>query len=451
MRATLGKSDFSAMKVISLERQALKPYDHNAKLHPQDQVNQIAASIQRFGFNNPVLVDSNHEIIAGHGRVMAARQLNLDTVPCVVLDHLSDEQKRAYRLADNRIAESGGWDDDLLSLELSDLKAVGADLELTGFTDQDWQRLLPEKLAGSQAGDDQVPELPGKAATRCRYGDVWCLDNHRLMCGDSTRKADLGRLVLDRRADMIWTDPPYNVNYRGGTADRLSIANDHMHSDDFRQFLTALFGQCHHFARPGCPIYVAYADSENIAFRESLASTGWKLSQTLVWVKQHFKLSRQDYHWRHEPIIYGWKDGRTHPWYGGRKQSSVMDAHLVLENMSHEELLKLAKSWQQVMAATVIRAKKPVASEEHPTIKPVALVLNMLVNSSQPGNLVLDPCGGSGSTLIAAEKSRRTACIMEIDPSYCDVIIRRWQTYTGRQAYHEDTGAAFDETPQEVA
>ena len=435
------------MKVISLQRQDLKPYDRNAKLHPQAQIDKLAASIQAFGFNNPVLVDKRHEIIAGHGRVLAAKQLRLDTVPCVVLDHLSDEQKRAFMLADNRIAEQGGWDDDLLSMELSELKSVGVDLELTGFSDQEWQKLLPEKMTHSSAGDDVVPDLPDATATQCQRGDVWQLDDHRLMCGDSTAKQDMMTLVNSRLVDMVWTDPPYNVNYQGGTADKLSIVNDDMSSADFKQFLTDLFTVCHGVCKPGCPIYVAYADSENVAFRQSLTDAHWKLSQTLIWVKQHFKLSRQDYHWRHEPIIYGWKEGKTHAWYGGRKQTSIMDAQLVLDNLSHDDLLALAKSWQQVIASTVIKAKKPNVSVDHPTMKPVALILNMLVNSSQAHDLILDPCAGSGSTLIAAEKSHRTGCMMEIDPRYCDVIIRRWQDFTGGQAVHADTGALFNKTP----
>lgn len=422
------------MKVITLRVKNLQPYDRNAKLHPKAQIDRLADSIQQFGFNNPVLIDSSNQIIAGHGRVLAAKQLKLKELPCVVLDHLTDEQKRAYMLADNRIAEQGGWDDDLLSLELNDLKAMGMDLTLTGFTDEDWQKLLPEKLDTSGPRDDQVPPLPEPENTVCKSGDIWLLGEHRLMCGDSTNSDDMKRLTNGHPVDLVWTDPPYNVNYQGSTEERLTIANDNLDSEAFLVFMANLFANCQMVARPGCPIYVAYADSESDAFRTGLVKGGWKLSQTLIWVKQHFKLSRQDYHWRHEPIIYGWKPGKPHPWYGGRKQSTVMDEHLVLDNMPHDELLKLAKSWQQVINGSVIKCKKSVASHEHPTMKPVALVLTMLLNSSKAGDWVLDPCGGSGTTLIAAEKSHRRACLMEIDPRYCDVIIQRWQDYTGQKA-----------------
>ncbi|PJE80679.1 DNA adenine methyltransferase YhdJ [invertebrate metagenome] len=434
---------FSYMEITTVSLKSLLPYDRNAKLHPKAQVDQIAESIRRFGFNNPVLVDGDHTIIAGHGRVMAARHLGLDEIPVVVLSHLSDDEKRAYMLADNRIAEAGGWDSDLLSMELSDLKAIGMDLKVTGFTDHDWQGLLPEKLPSGERSDDHVPPLPAPGKTVSQPGDLWLMDGNRLLCGDSTKADDMTRLMNGQMADMVWTDPPYNVNYHGGTEGHLAIANDDMPEGEFLDFLLQVFRQVHTCSAAGCPLYVAYSDAESIPFRTALIQSGWKLSQTLVWAKHHFKLSRQDYQWQHEPVIYGWKEGAGHPWYGDRKQTSIMDANLVLDDMSHDELLKLAKAWQQVIATTVIRAKKPVASTDHPTMKPVALVLSMMMNSSRQGDLVLDPCGGSGTTLIAAQKTHRRSCLMEIDPVYCDVIVRRWQEFTGGQALHESTGKPF--------
>lgn len=429
----------------------LKACPRNAKKHNAAQVQQIARSIEVFGFNNPVLIDSNGEIIAGHGRFEAAQLLQLDKVPCIILEHLNDEQKRAFRIADNRLSEQGGgWDEDLLMLELSELKAVDFDTEITGFDDQHWQKMLPEKMTRSTDQDDMAPELPDDKDTQSRTGDVWLLGNHRLMCGDSTIQQDMRKLVGDHPVDCIWTDPPYNVNYQGGTEKQLTIKNDRMEFTAFCQFLLRIFENAFAVARTGCPIYVAYADSENIAFRGALTNTGWKLSQTLIWMKQHFKLSRQDYHWQHEPIIYGWKEGSEHSWYGGRTQTTIMDANLVLDNMSHEALLKLAKAWQYVIASTVIKAKKPNTSKEHPTMKPVTLIMRMLQNSSQPGDRVLDPCGGSGSTLIACEKLKRHALLMEIDPKYCDVIIRRWQTFTGKDAVHETTGQTFTMKEKQV-
>lgn len=336
-------------------------------------------------------------------------------------------------------------------MELSELKAMDFDIEITGFDDQHWQKMLPEKMTRSTDQDDDVPDLPADGQAQSHAGDVWLLGNHRVMCGDSTRQQDTKTLAGDNAVDCIWTDPPYNVNYEGGTEQKMTIRNDHMAAGSFRQFLSSIFANCYEVARTGCPIYVAYADSENVAFRESLTEAGWKLSQTLIWAKHHFKLSRQDYHWQHEPIIYGWKEGSEHAWYGGRTQTTIMDANLVLDDMSHEALLKLAKSWQYVIASTVIKEKKPNTSKEHPTMKPVSLIMRMLTHSSQPGDRVLDPCGGSGSTLIACEKLKRHALLMEIDPTYCDVIFRRWQTFTGKDAVHERTGQTFNMKEQQVA
>jgi len=432
------------VKIKDFDISHLKACPRNAKKHDVVQVQQIARSIEMFGFNNPVLVDSDGEIIAGHGRFAAAQLLQLEKIPCIVLDHLNDQQKRAFRIADNRLSEQGGgWDEDLLMLELTELKAVDFDTEITGFDDQHWQKMLPEKMTRSTDQDDKIPDLPDDNDTLSCTGDVWLLDNHRLLCGDSTIQQDMRKLVGDDPVDCIWTDPPYNVNYQGGTEEKKTIKNDHMEATAFCHFLFRIFENAFAVARTGCPIYVAYADSENITFREALTDTGWKLSQTLIYMKQHFKLSRQDYHWQHEPIIYGWKEGSKHSWYGGRTQTTIMDANLVLDDMSHKALLKLAKSWQYVMASTVIKAKKPNTSKEHPTMKPVALIMRMLQNSCQPGDRVLDPCGGSGSTLIACEKLKRHALLMEIDPQYCDVIIRRWQTFTGKDAVHETTGQTF--------
>lgn len=261
----------------------------------------------------------------------------------------------------------------------------------------------------------------------------------------------MSTLVNGEFVDMIWTDPPYNIDYHGCTQDRMTIANDHLSDKDFRHFLVSLFTSCFTWAKPGCPIYVAYADSESINFRCSLDMAGWKLSQTLVWMKHQFILSRQDYHWQHEPILYGWKQGRKHSWQGGHVQSSMVSTEPPIEEMSREQLLKLCKSLRNLLPGTVIKARKPLKNKEHPTMKPVALVLRMMMNSSVRGDTVLDPCGGSGSTLIAAEKISRKACVMEIDPRYCDVIVRRWQDFTGCKAVHADTGRCFDDSTREVA
>ena len=409
------------MKTKDLDISNLKACPRNAKRHDQEQVQQIARSIEVFGFNNPVLIDSSGEIIAGHGRFEAAQLLQLKQVPCVVLDHLNDEQKRAFRIADNRLSEQGGgWDEDLLMLELSDLREMNLDVELTGFTEEDWQKMMPDDVSESDA-DDDAPDLASEQPACCQTGDLWILGKNRLLCGDSTSKDQINSLVGADPVDMVWTDPPYNVNYQGGTKEKLTIKNDNIDDAAFYQFLRDLFNHCHAVVKAGAPIYVAYADGQSVAFRQAFVDSGWKLSQTLIWVKSQIILSRQDYHWQHEPILYGWKEGESHSWYGGRTQS------------------------------TLLRANKPLKNKDHPTMKPVALIMRMLTHSSQPGDRVLDPCGGSGSTLIACEKLKRHALLMEIDPKYCDVIIRRWQTFTGKDAVHETTGQTFTMKEQQVA
>ena len=435
------------MKVIKVNPSELRQYEQNARKHPDAQIQNLSRSIKTFGFNNPVLIDDKKEIIAGHGRAQAAIEAGLDEIPCIVLSHLSQEQKRAYMLADNKISDQGGWDDDLLCLELSELKSIGVDLDITGFGDKEWKSLLPEKTVAPDASDDDIP--PVKETCISEPGDIWLLDNHRVMCGDSTNTDHMNQLVDGHPVDMVWTDPPYNVDYTA--SDGKKIKNDKMTEDQFRRFLSGLFTSCYRVAHPGCPIYVAYSDSTAVEFRQSFIQAGWYLSQTLIWVKSHFKMSRADYHNKHEPILYGWKEGKPHSWYGGRKHTTVMDANIHLDTMSHEDLLELARSWQYIISSSVIKARKPVKSTEHPTMKPVFLILQMMTNSSVPGSRVLDPCGGSGSTLIAAEKINRTALLMEIDRRYCDVIVNRWQTYTGREAIHSIRKTTFNESMKEVA
>lgn len=415
---------------------------HNPKHHPEQQIDTLVQSIKAFGFNNPVLVTEQKEIIAGHGRVRAARRLRMKTVPCVVLSHLDEKHKRAYCIADNRISEQGGWDDDLLTLELNELQALSFDLELTGFTDDDWRRLIPESPEKGKVEDDYVPPLP-EGDPVCCPGDVWKLGAHRLFCGDATRRESYQELLGSKKVSMVWVDPPYNVNYQGATSKRMTLRNDHLDNTDFRRFLNSLFHGCHQVSAAGAPIYVAYADAEAVNFRQALEECGWKLSQTLVWVKHQFILSRQDYHWQHEPILYGWKEGDAHLWYGDKTHSTVLESEPDLETMSRDELLRLCLSWRHSMGLSVIPSRKPQANTDHPTMKPVYLVMRMLVNSSQQGDVILDPCAGSGTTLISCEKLQRTAFLMEIDPRYCDVILSRWQSFTGKNPVHASTGEPF--------
>ncbi len=409
----------------------------------RQQLDTLVQSIRTFGFNNPVLITEQNEIVAGHGRVRSVKRLKMKTVPCVVLSHLDEKLKRAYCLADNRIAEQGGWDDDLLTLELNELKALSVDLELAGFSDEDWLRLMPVSPKTGKVNDDYVPEI-SEGDPICCSGDIWQMGDHQLLCGDATKRENLYYLMNDHLADMIWVDPPYNVNYEGSTQKRMTIRNDDMKDQSFRDFLEKLFQGCYRVSKTGAPIYVAYADSESINFRSALQVTGWKISQTLVWIKNQFILSRQDYHWQHEPILYGWKDDGAHPWFGGKTWSTLVEAEPALDDMTRDELLKLCQSWKQILSLSAIQAKKPLANTDHPTMKPVYLVMRMILNSSQRDDTVLDPCAGSGTTLIACEKLQRKACLVELDPRYCDVILKRWQAFTGSPAIHAQTKEPFN-------
>lgn len=392
--------------------EALIPFARNSRTHSGAQVAQIAASIREFGWTNPVLVDGDNGIIAGHGRVLAARKLGLTEVPCIEIRDMTEAQKRAYVIADNKLAENAGWDEELLALELGELKADGFDLDLIGFDVEDLGKLLEPDAMTGLTDDDDAPEVAEVAISR--PGDVWVLGSHRLMCGDSTSVADVERLMDGYKADLIVTDPPYNVAYEGGTAEKLTIQNDSMSGEAFFQFLLAAYGAMFAVAKDGAGLYVFHADSEGVNFRKAMTDAGFKLAQCCVWVKQSLVLGRQDYHWQHEPVLYGWKPTGAHRWYSDRKQSTVWNFD------------------------------RPARNDVHPTMKPVALIEYPLCNSSRGGDVVLDLFGGSGSTLIACEKHSRSARLMELDPKYCDVIIRRWQEFTGKAATLAETDQAFE-------
>ena len=390
---------------------SLVPYINNSRTHSEDQVAKIAASIREFGWTNPVLVDGDNGIIAGHGRVMAARMLGLEEVPVIELVHMTAQQKRAYVIADNKLAELAGWDKELLSLELGALKLDGFDLDLIGFDVIDLAKLVPPDPKDGLTGEDEAPPLPSVPTSA--PGDVWVLGEHRLMCGDSTSVADVERLMDGYKADLIITDPPYNVAYEGGTDAKLTIQNDSMGAAQFYEFLLNAYLAMFAVAKDGAGIYVFHADSEGMNFRKAMLDAGFKLAQCCVWVKQSLVLGRQDYHWQHEPVLYGWKPNGAHRWYGDRKQTMV---------------------WQ---------FDRPSRNDVHPTMKPIALIEYPLCNSSRGGDIVLDLFGGSGSTLIACEKHSRSARLMELDPKYCDVIVQRWQEFTGKAATLQSSGDAF--------
>ncbi len=395
----------------------LVPYARNARTHSEEQVAQIAASIVEFGFTNPILAGSDGVIVAGHGRLAAAQKLGLDTVPVVVLDHLTPTQRRALIIADNRIAENAGWDDAMLRIELQSLQEDGFNLDITGF-DAD---ALAEIMAGEettvdgQTDDDAVPDV--SATLISRPGDVWELGNHRLVCGDATDPKSYELLMADAQADMVFTDPPYNVDYANSAKDKMRgkdrpILNDNL-GDGFYDFLLAALTPM--LERCAGATYIAMSSSELDTLQQTFRAAGGKWSTFIIWAKNTFTLGRADYQRQYEPILYGWPEGENRHWCGDRDQGDVWNI------------------------------KKPRKNDLHPTMKPVELVERAIRNSSRPGDIVLDPFGGSGTTLIAAEKTGRIGWLIELDPKYVDVIVRRWQDWSGQEAYRELDAVKFND------
>ena len=397
------------LEYIALE--TLIPYARNSRSHSDAQVAQIAASIGEFGFTNPILIDAEGGIIAGHGRTMAARKLGLDKVPCIRLTNLTDAQKKAYIIADNKLALNAGWDDEMLKVELTELKDLDFDLSLIGFDADELANLLEPEQVDGLTDEDDVPEAPETPVTV--EGDVWILGNHRLMCGDSCSQNDMEKLTSGQLVDMWLTDPPYNVAYEGKTKDALKIQNDSMADEDFRTFLRDACVTADTVMKAGAVFYIWHADSEGYNFRGACQDAAWKVRQCLIWKKSSLVMGRQDYHWKHEPCLYGWKEGAGHLWAADRKQT------------------------------TILEFDRPTRNGEHPTMKPVALFEYQMLNNTKGGDIVLDSFGGSGTALIAAEKNGRFARVMELDPKYCDVIVKRWQEFSGKQAVHEVTGEVF--------
>jgi DNA modification methylase len=379
----------------------LIPYIANSRTHSDAQVAQIAASIKEFGWTNPILIDGDNTIIAGHGRLLAARKLGMESVPAIVLDHLSKAQQRALVIADNQLALNAGWDMDMLKAEIEDLKLDDFDLGLLGFDDKFLDGLLIPEPTEGLTDEDAVPEVPETPKTV--LGDVWVLGNHRLMCGDSTSIDAVDKLMNGTKADMVFTDPPYGVDYKG-------INNDDRSGLD--GLLRGAFSSYLATSKSGAAIYVFHSDKCADIFH-SVFREFFHFSSMVIWAKNSLTLSRTDYQSQHEPCLYGWMKGGTHTFYGDRKQVSV---------------------WRF--------DKERV--EGHTTPKPVALIERALSNSSKGGDLVSDLFGGSGSTLIACEKTNRDCHMMELDPKYCDVIIKRWQDFTGKEAVHAETGETFN-------
>jgi DNA modification methylase len=387
-----------AYNIQEIPVEDLSVYVNNSRTHSTEQVKQISNSIKEFGFTNPLLIDKNKEIIAGHGRLMAAKQLGLDKVPCIELSNLSEKQKKAYVIADNQLALNAGWNESILSMEIGDLSDNNFDISLLGFNDLDLNKYLLKEFEGL-TDEDEVPEPPKEPITK--LGDIWQLGNHRVMCGDSTKEEDIKKLCINP-VDLLLTDPPYNIDYEGGSKKRDKIANDKI--DNFREFLIKCFSNAGSVMKAGASYYIWYADTESYNVRGSVMDVGWTIRQNLIWNKDNSTFGRSDYHWKHEPCLYGWIDGASHNWMGDRKQT------------------------------TVIEFKRPSKSKLHSTMKPVGLMEYQITNNTKGKDIVLDLFGGSGSTLIACEKLDRICNTIEFDPKYCDVIVKRWENFTGKKA-----------------
>jgi len=388
------------VKITQKKVTELIPYVNNSRTHSDEQVAQIAASIKEFGWTNPILVDGTNGIIAGHGRLLAARKLGFKEVPTIELTDLTDTQRKAYIIADNRLALNAGWDNEMLTIELNDLLADGFALEMLGFDPKELNALLEPEVIQGLTDEDAVPDVPEEPKTK--LGDIYQLGNHRLMCGDSCSQEAVEKLTGGAGVDMLLTDPPYNVAYKGGTG--LTIQNDDMGDDQFRQFLRDAFVTADTVMKKGAVFYIWHADSEGYNFRGACKDAGWTVRQCLIWKKSSLVMGRQDYHWKHEPCLYGWKDGAGHLWATDRKQT------------------------------TILEFDKPSRNGEHPTMKPVGLFEYQMLNNTKGGDIVLDLFGGSGTTMLAAEKHGRHGYLMELDPKYCDVIVKRWEDFTGKTA-----------------
>jgi DNA modification methylase len=400
------------LKIVQWTIEKLLPYARNARTHTDEQVAQVAASIVEFGWTNPILAGSDGVIIAGHARLAAARLLKMEKVPVIVLDHLTPTQRRALVLADNRLALSAGWDEEMLREELESLEEDGFNLDLVGFTDEELEEFLrdPEETREGLTDDDAVPEEPERAVTVA--GDVWVMGDHRLLCGDATSMEAVQKVMSGGLADMTFTDPPYNVDYEGKTAKKLKIGND------------TLGGLFYEFLRQSCAnvlavtkgaIYICMSSSELHTLHRAFTDAGGYWSTFVIWAKHHFTLGRSDYQRQYEPILYGWRKGVDHFWCGARDQGDI---------------------WF---------IKRPMANVDHPTMKPVELVERAIRNSSKTRDTILDPFGGSGTTLIACEKSGRQARLIELEPRYCDVAVQRWQAWSGGTASLEGDGRTFAE------
>lgn len=407
------------MQIIYKTLEELKPYKNNPR-NNDGAVDAVAASIKEFGFKVPIVIDADGEIIAGHTRLKAAKKLGLEKVPCIIADDLTPDQIKAFRLADNKTAELAEWNLELLQLELDDIEL---DMSEFGFT---------TTAPGEPYEDNYEPEPPEEPKTK--PGEIYKLGKRTLICGDATSEASYTSIA--ENIDCIITDPPYNVDYEGKTKDKLKIDNDKQDNETFFEFLSDAFKNAAEVLKPGGVWYIFHADSEGENFRRAARENLGKVRQCLIWNKNAIVLGRQDYHWKHEPCLYGWKDGAAHYFIDDRTQATVYeDKGIDLKKLKKDEAIRLLQDiFSDKQSTTVINEDKPLRNEEHPTMKPIKLIARLIKNSTRPGESVLDPFGGSGSTLIACEQLGRVCYMIEFDPRYCDVIIDRWEKLTGQKA-----------------
>lgn len=384
----------SEMQLVPIGK--LVPYVNNARTHSPEQINKLRSSLREFGFINPVIIDRDFGVIAGHGRILAAKEEGITEVPCVFADHLTEAQKKAYIIADNRMAMDAGWDEELLRVEIEALQAEAFDLSFTGFDEKELSDLFKDDADVQEDDFDVDAEL--EKPTFSKSGDVWTLGRHRLVCGDSTKAETFDSLMQDRKANLVVTDPPYNVNYEG-TAGK--IKNDNLADEKFYQFLFDAFSNIEKAMADDASIYVFHADTEGLNFRKAFSDAGFYLSGCCIWKKPSLVLGRSPYQWQHEPCLYGWKKSGKHQWYADRKQTTI---------------------WE---------FEKTKKNTDHPTMKPIPLLAYPIQNSSMSNTLILDPFGGSGSTLIACEQTDRSCCTIELDEKYCDVIVKRYIEQVG--------------------
>lgn len=431
----------------------LIPNPRNPNHHPKRQIELLAKIIQSQGWRAPVTVSNRSGfVVRGHGRLQAALLLGCK-VPIDRQDYASEAEEWADLIADNRIAELAEMDTGEVARLLNELDGLDFDMDLTGYAGKALDNLLAD-LRQEDVREDgfNAAEAAEEAAAspRVAFGDIWRLGRHRLMCGDATKQEDMQLLMDGKQATMVFTDPPYNVNYHGDTKDKMTIKNDNMSAEKFQAFLTTAFSRLYSSARPGAAIYICHADSAGNEFREAMTASGWGLKQCLIWVKNQFVIGRQDYQWQHEPILYGWRPDGAHRFYGGRKQSTVIEdlpitiqqdgeVNLICVSIGGEQVVIRAKEAEVISRVsdeimTTWRFDKPLRNGDHPTMKPILLCARAIQNSSNPEEIVLDSFGGSGSTLMAAEQTGRSCYTMELDPVYADVILRRWEAFTGQTA-----------------